>query len=120
MDTINTTVIKQILPALTHIINISLKKSIFPSPWKHAKVTPLLKKNCPLEQSNYRPISNLNICSKVLERVAFKQLSRYLEDNGLINQNHHGDRGGHNTATAMTQMYDQWIEEVEEGKMVGA
>ena len=122
-DNISTDIIKLILPSilppLTHIINLSLMKSSFPKSWKHSKVTPLLKKNCPLEKSNYRPISNLNILSKNLERVAYRKLSKYLEDNNLIHQNHHGGREAHNTASAMTQMYDQWVEEVEEGKMVG-
>ena len=33
-----------ILPAVTHVINLSLIHGVFPSVWKHAKVTPLLKK----------------------------------------------------------------------------
>ena len=109
-DNINTEILKlilpSVLPALTHTINLSLLKSVFPSAWKQAKLTPLLKKNCPLDPSMYRPISNLNSMSKVLERIAYNQLSQYLEENCLIHPNHHGGRGGHNTATAMTQMYD--------------
>jgi hypothetical protein len=43
----------------------------------------------------------------------------YLDTNGLLSPNHHGSRQGHNTATALVQMYDQWVEEVEAGMMVG-
>ena len=32
-----------ILPALTHTINLSLRHGVFPSGWKHVKVTPILK-----------------------------------------------------------------------------
>ena len=46
-------------------------------------------------------------------------MSEYLEKNKLIHPNHHGGRQGHSTATALIQMYDQWVEEVEKGKMVG-
>ena len=42
-----------------------------------------------------------------------------MESNGLVHPNLHGSRAGHSTATALTQLYDQWVEEVEEGKMVG-
>ena len=49
----------------------------------------------------------------------FKQLVEYLEDNCLINPNHHGARQGLSTATALLQLYDQWIEEVDKGMMVG-
>ena len=65
------------------------------------------------------PVSQLVIFSKALERVVFLQLTEYLEENRLVHPNHHGGRHGHSTATAMVQMYDQWVEEVEKGKMVG-
>ena len=68
---------------------------------------------------NYRPVALLPIFSKVLERAVFLQIVDYLESNSLLNPNHHGSRKGHNTATALLQMYDQWQEEVEDGKMVG-
>ena len=47
IDDINTTVLKlvakDILPAVTHIVNQSLSQSVFPTIWKHSKVIPLLK-----------------------------------------------------------------------------
>ena len=43
----------------------------------------------------------------------------YFESNKLLNPNHHGCRQGHNTATALLQMYDQWLEEVDSDLMVG-
>ena len=49
----------------------------------------------------------------------FLQLVNYLNLNHLIHPNHHGSRQGHSTATALLQMYDQWIEDVEDDKMVG-
>ncbi len=48
-----------LLPALTHIINTSLRTGIFPPAFKQARVTPLLKKptlNTSLLE-NYRPVS---------------------------------------------------------------
>ena len=32
---------------------------------------------------------------------------------------HHGARPGHSTASVLIQMYDTWVQEVEEGNMVG-
>ena len=57
--------------------------------------------------------------SKVLEKVIFNQLVEYLEENQLIHPNLHGSRSGHNTSTALNQLYDKWVEEVEAGNMVG-
>ena len=50
----------------------------------------------------------------------FSQIAEYLEGNKLLHHNHHGGRKGHSTATALIQMYDKWVEELEEGKLVGA
>ena len=108
-------------PAITHIINLSISSSTFPSIWKWHKVIPLLKAmSCdPLIPKSYRPVALLPIFSKILEKAVFSQLVEYLEDNGLIHPNLHGSRAGHSTSTALMQMYDTWVEEVEDGKMVG-
>ena len=123
VDFIDTWVIKlvakDILPAITHIVNLSILHSEFPNSWKLSKVVPLLKKGDPLEPKNYRPVALLPIFSKILEKVVFLQLVEYLDRNCLLHPNHHGSRSNHNTATALIQLYDQWLEEVEEGKMVG-
>ena len=67
-----------------------------------------------------RPVALLPILSKVMEKVEFSQLVEYLEHNRLIHPNLHGSRAGHNTSTALIQLlYDKWVEEVEDGKMVG-
>ena len=55
-DNIDTYIIKlvadDIVNPLTHIVNLSMQKSVFPSMWKHAKVVPLLKKGDPLIAKN--------------------------------------------------------------------
>ena len=56
---------------------------------------------------------------KILEKAVFNQLCKYLEENKLIHPNHHGGRKGHSTTTALVQMYNTWIEQMEEGKLVG-
>ena len=43
----------------------------------------------------------------------------YLEENSLLSPNHHGGRKVHSTTTALVQMYNNWIEQMEEGKLVG-
>ena len=50
-----------LLPTICDIISTSLKTGVFPESFKHAEVTPILKKpslDCE-ELKNYRPISNL-------------------------------------------------------------
>ena len=42
---------------LTHIINLSLKSSMFPNAWKIAKIVPIYKSGPSNNPENYRPIS---------------------------------------------------------------
>ena len=65
-----------LLPIITKIVNLSLDTATFPSTFKNALVTPLLK--IPNLDSNsfktFRPVSNLNFVSKIIEKVV---ASRY-------------------------------------------
>ena len=93
-DYINTWVIKlvakDLIPAITHIVNLSILHSEFPAIWKLAKVVPLLKKDDPCTAKNYRPVALLPIFSKILEKAVFLQLVEYLDKNELFSPNHHG------------------------------
>ncbi len=70
-----TKLLKELLPVaeepLLNIINSSLSLGHIPKPFKLAIIKPLIKKpkldSC--ELANYRPISNLSLMSKVLEKV---------------------------------------------------
>ena len=123
LDDIDTNTLKliihDILPAFTHIINLSLTTLTFPKSWKLAKVIPLLKKGDPLNPQNYRPVALLSVLSKVLERVIFMQVVKYMDKNSLFHPSHHGSRAGHSTSTALIEMYDSWVESVEKGSMAG-
>ncbi len=92
-----------LLPALTHIINTSLLTGIFPTAFKQARVTPLLKKptlNTSLIE-NYRTVSILPFIEKTLERVVFNQLSSFLSKNNLPDANQSGFRRGHSNETTI-------------------
>ena len=123
LDYIGTGIIKQakdeLLPALTHIINLSIKQSKFPSQFKKAKVIPLFKSGDKLSPSNYRPVAILPIWSKLVERAVFAQMIDYFESNNLLHPSHHGFRANHNTTTALLQMYDNWVEAMDRGEATG-
>ena len=84
-----------------------------------SNVTDFLILYDPILPKSYRPIALLPILSKVLEKVVFRQLINYLEENNLIHPNLHGSRAAHNTSTALIQLYDKWADEIEDDKMVG-
>ncbi len=91
-----------LLPALTHIINTSLLTGIFPTAFKQAWVTPLLKKTT-LNTSLIEnwPVSLLPFIAKTPKRVVFKQVSLFLSQNNKLNTKHSGFRSGHSTETVL-------------------
>ena len=123
VDTIDTYTIKlmvdEILPAVTHIVNLSIQQAVFPSLYKIAKVIPLHKKADPLLPQNYRPVAILCILSKVIERVIFLQIVNFMNSNDLFHPNHHGFRAHHSPTSAMVQMYDTWVQAVDKGDLTG-
>ncbi len=104
---------------LTWIINVSITSGKFPSLWKKAKVVPLHKKNDVNTISNYRPVSNLCISSKVLEKVVHGQISQYFEEKKLLPSGQHGFRKGFSTTSAVTSMHSRWSEERRRGNYIG-
>ena len=70
-------------PFVAHVFNVSLDRGYLPASQKKAIVYPGLKKPSldPDDFSNYRPISNLSIVSKLLERAVHAQLLLHLNDN---------------------------------------
>ena len=123
LDEIDTTTLKmvkdEITPAVTHIINLSIKTKVFPEGWKSSKVVPIHKKDNILDPSNYRPVSLIPVLSKILEKIVFKQTLQYLTEHDLLHPSHHAFRQGHSTSTALIEMVDGWIEAIERGKMAG-
>lgn len=110
-----------VAPAFCHIINISFTNCTCPQEWKRAKIIPLPKKGKqPFSGSNSRPISLLPVLGKMMETIVYEQINNYFSINNLITDFQHTYRGGHFTATALTQMTDDWLREIERKKIVGA
>ena len=66
----------------------------FPDCWKLANVQPIHKKNDRQIKSNYRPISLLPLCGKILEKIIFDQVYSFLDHNRLISTKQSGFRPG--------------------------
>ncbi len=92
-----------LIPALTHIINTSLLTGTFPTAFKQARLTPLLKKTTlnTLLIDSYRPVSLLPFIVKTLEWVVFNQVSSFLSQNNQLDANQSGFKSGHSTETAL-------------------
>ena len=105
---------------LSFIINLSLRTSSIPTDWKLAKVVPLHKKGDSSLQSNYRPISVLSVCSKILERAVHHQLIDFLEKEQLFSNNQYGYRKHRSTEHATIFLTDNIRKFIDKGRLVGA
>ena len=102
---------------LACIINQSLLTGIFPDSLKLAKVAPVFKKDDPHLTDNYRPISLLPVISKVFEKVVFRQVYDYFNDNNLLYKNQYGFRKKHSTELAGLEFHDKIVSELEKSKL---
>ena len=106
---------------VAHVINVSFKSGIFPSDWKMAKVIALPKNSKEsFSGKNSRPISLLPALSKIMEQITYEQIQHYFCENELNTVYQHAYKKGHSTATALAQMTDDWMTEIDENKLVGA
>ena len=74
-----------LLPTITNIVNLSLSTGTMPETLKVAELVPALKKHdADHEQfSNFRPISNLVMVSKVIEKAVSVQLTDHVRTHHL-------------------------------------
>ena len=123
-DNIPTGIIKDckeiIAYPLTYLINLSLETATFPDCEKIAKVVPLYKSGSKSNFDNYRPISVLQVLSKVIERVIHNQLYDYLENHNLLSQCQFGFRKKRSTTQAVTYYKDYIRKQMEKGHLTGS
>ena len=105
----------EIVPSLTHIINLSIRCGYFPDEWKIPKVLPSYKEDIKSDPDNFRPISILPFVSKIIEKVFFKQLYGYLTHNNLLAGSQHGFRPMHSTLTALHEATNNWYLNIDDG-----
>ena len=106
-DFISTSIIKScsgvFSEIIAHLANLSFTQVTFPSRFKTALVIPRLKKDG-LERenpANYRPISNLNNISKILERLFLTRFQPHITSSPHFNPHQSAYRRHHSTETAL-------------------
>ena len=101
-----------LIKEITYLFNICIQNGAFPTEWGRAEVTPIPKVGDLHYVKNWRPISQIKLPGKLLERVVHRQLSVYFED--ILHNNQHGFRNKKSTGTAifevLRELFQNWNE----------
>ena len=104
-----------------YIYNLCIDKNTFPQVFKEAKVIPLFKSGDKSDPSNFRPISILPILSKPLKNTHINEhVMKHFLVNDLFYQKQSGFRPNHSCHTALTELIDTWLSEININKLCGA
>ena len=123
IDNIPTKIIKEaassICTPLEFIFNKSLQDGIFPNAMKTAKIIPIYKSGDNTNVNNYRPISLLTIFSKILEKLAFSRLMKFITDNNILCEDQFGFRKNNSTNLALLEFTDSIHHHLDNNRYVG-
>jgi len=110
--------VNEISKPLTYIFNLSLRTGVFPDRFKHAVVRPIHKKGDKSTMNNYRPVSLLMTCSKVLEKIMLNRLNHHLQTNEILALEQFGFRKGSNIENAVFALTDYILTSLNQRKYV--
>jgi len=108
-----------LIKPITTIVNKCLIEGRFPTKFKHAVVLPTLKKlNLPKEElSSYRPVSNLNFISKVVEKIIQNRLLKHINSFSGLPNFQSAYRMFHSTETALLRVQNDLLLAIEQRKV---
>ena len=106
---------KQISEPLSTLINLSFDTGDFPNCSKLSKVIPVCKKGDQQECNNYSPISLLSNISKLIEKLLYNRLHKFLNQNKCLFNYQFGFWNHHSTNHALISITEK-INALDEGK----
>ena len=104
---------KYTVQPLTYIFNQTFLTGLLPKELKIALVTPVFKANERDQFKNYRPISILPCFSKILEKLMYKRLLKYLERHNILSDNQYKFRKKRSLNLATTQLLTRILRSVD-------
>jgi len=124
LDPVPTSLLKscvsEVAPHILKIVNRTLETGQVPDYFKHALVTPLLKKQNadPNDFKNYRPVSNLPNTSKYLEKIIAARLDEHLSLHDLHDPLQSAYKKKHSTETALICVHNDICHALDNGSAV--
>ena len=99
-------VIKSISKLLVSICNLSLSSGIFLDDMKIARVIPLYKAGEKDLFTNYRPVLLLPQFSKILEKIYYSRLDKFVSKHDILSNSQYGFRQNMSTNLALLELVE--------------
>ena len=103
---------------LIFLINQSIAQGVFPAELKIARVIPLYKGENNQLIHNYRPISVLSFFSKIFEKIIYKYVLDFFDDNNILYDHQFGFRKHHSTSHAVITLVERVTKALDTGKII--
>ena len=98
----------------SYLFKLSFSLGVLPDMIKIARVIPVYKAGNRTIMSNYRPISLLSVFNKLLEKIMYKRLIKFLEKHNILNENQFGFRSNRSTIQAILLIADKIQRAIED------
>nr|CAI5837953.1 unnamed protein product [Callosobruchus analis] len=89
------------------------EQGVFPATWKIGCVQPIPKKRKKTNPNKYRPVTLLNIMSKVMETVINTQVLNHMDNNNIIHDRQYGFRKHRSTGDLLAYVTNMWNRAIE-------
>ena len=110
----------EIAPSLVLLFQASIKQSKVPSEWKHALVSPIFKNGDKSLPSNYRPVSLVCVCCKILEHIIYSEVMKHLNSHNILSNAQHGFRQNHSCESQLLLTVNDFAKALDDGKQIDA
>ena len=122
-DSVSTRLLKyagmSIAPSLTSMFKQSVEACKPPDQWKIARVSAAFKKGREEERTCYRPLSMLNMPSKLMESCVASNITNHVVTQNLLDSRQWAYRKGKSAKQLLIHLTERWREAVERKLFVG-
>ena len=119
-DGVNNILLKKLGKSLSYPLGIIFNQSIatgcFPDMMKVAEIIPLYKGKEEDQVINYRPVSLLMTISKILEKIIYNRVFKFLTKHNILYDSQYGFRSKHSCEDAILELVGKVLQSRNEDK----
>ena len=106
---------EKLSPILIIIFNNSLQTGTIPDDWKSANVSAVFKRGQRYDPANYRPVSLICLCCKILEHIIDSNVMKHVDYYQIISDCQHGFRARRSCETQLGTLCHVFTSSLDKG-----